>query len=137
MEDYTALISVIGGIIAIFIFLYFVPVSLWLTAKISGVNLDLIELVFMKIRKVPPQLIVQSMIVAHKAGLKVTSIDLQTHHIAGGNVTSVIKSLVMANKSNIDLTFDQVAKVDLSGEDVFEKVKQLKQLANQNSINTF
>ncbi|NVK84486.1 MAG: flotillin-like FloA family protein [Cytophagia bacterium] len=137
MEDYTALISVIGGILVILMFLYFVPVGLWITARFSGVDLKLIELLFMKIRRVPPQVIVQSMIVAHKAGLKVSTISLETHHIAGGNVESVIKAMIMANMSNIDLTFEQVARLDLAGEDVFEKVKQLKESASLKNINTF
>ena len=40
--------------IGLLIFLYFVPVNLWITALFSGVRVGLFELVFMRIRKVPP-----------------------------------------------------------------------------------
>jgi uncharacterized protein YqfA (UPF0365 family) len=111
------------GIIAFFIFLYFVPVNLWITAVFSGVRVGLFDLVFMRIRKVPPSLIVNSLITATKAGLNITSNDLETHYLAGGHVPSVIKALISADKANIGLTFKQAAAIDLAGRDVFEAVQ--------------
>ena len=59
------------GIIAILaVFFYFVPFLLWISARVSGVRISLIQLFLMRIRKVPPQVIVRAMIEAHKAGLK-------------------------------------------------------------------
>jgi uncharacterized protein YqfA (UPF0365 family) len=43
--------------------------TLWITAQFSNVKVGLFELVFMRIRKVPPGIIVGSMITAIKAGL--------------------------------------------------------------------
>ena len=58
------------GIIAILaVFFYFVPFLLWISARVSGVRISLIQLFLMRIRKVPPQVIVRAMIEAHKAGL--------------------------------------------------------------------
>ncbi|MEO9965264.1 MAG: flotillin-like protein FloA [Reichenbachiella sp.] len=111
------------GIIAVFTFLYFVPVGLWITAQFSDVKVGLFELVFMRIRKVPPSLIVNSLITATKAGLKVTSGELETHYLAGGNVPNVIKALISADKANIALEFNQAAAIDLAGRDVFEAVQ--------------
>ena len=59
MGEYTTLIAVIAGIIVLFVFLYFVPVNLWITAQFSNVRIGLLELVFMRIRKVPPSIIVR------------------------------------------------------------------------------
>ncbi|MFT7032706.1 MAG: hypothetical protein ACJA2S_001207, partial [Cyclobacteriaceae bacterium] len=73
----TLLLSVFGGIILFFIFLYFVPVNLWITAIFSGVKVGLLELVFMRIRKVPPSIVVNSLITVTKAGIKVTSNELE------------------------------------------------------------
>lgn len=64
------------GIIAILaVFFYFVPFLLWISARVSGVRISLIQLFLMRIRKVPPQVIVRAMIEAHKAGLKTITRD--------------------------------------------------------------
>ena len=123
MQDYTTLIAVLGSIILIFVFLYFVPVNLWITAQFSGVRVGLLELVFMRIRKVPPSLVVNSMIIATKAGLEISTSELETHFLAGGNVPTVIKALISADKANIELKFKQATAIDLAGRDVFEAVQ--------------
>src|SRR4028119_2091139 len=123
MEGITFLVVIVLAIIAFFVFLYFVPVNLWITAIFSGVRVSLFELIFMRIRKVPPSLIVQSMITSTKAGLNLTTADLETHYLAGGHVPSIIKALISADKANINLTFKQAAAIDLAGRDVFEAVQ--------------
>jgi len=117
------LLLVFGGIILFFIFLYFVPVNLWITAIFSGVSVGLFELVFMRIRKVPPRVIVESLITATKAGLKLTSNELETHYLAGGNVPNVIRALISADKASIRLDFKQATAIDLAGRDVFQAVQ--------------
>ncbi len=117
------LIIAFGGIIGLFIFLYFVPVGLWITALFSNVKVGLLELVGMRFRKVPPSVIVNSLITATKAGLDLTTSDLETHYLAGGNVPTVIRALISADKANISLTFKQATAIDLAGRDVFEAVQ--------------
>ncbi|MFZ6666366.1 flotillin-like protein FloA [Peijinzhouia sedimentorum] len=114
---------ILAIVIAIFVFLYFVPLNLWITAQFSNVKVGLFELVFMRIRKVPPGIIVGSMITAIKAGLDVTTSELETHYLAGGNVPTVIKALISADKANIKLTFKQATAIDLAGRDVFQAVQ--------------
>ncbi len=134
MGSIIPILFVVGGIILFFVFLYFVPVNLWITAIFSGVRVGLLELVFMRIRKVPPSVIVNSLITATKAGLTIAeeegvprrqlrSQDLETHYLAGGNVPQVIKALISADKANINLTFKQATAIDLAGRDVFEAVQ--------------
>lgn len=123
MEGAALLIMVLGGIILFFIFLYFVPINLWITALFSGVKVGLFELVFMRIRKVPPRVVVDSLITATKAGLLISSNDLETHYLAGGNVPNVIRALISADKANISLTFKQATAIDLAGRDVFQAVQ--------------
>ncbi|MDQ2658196.1 MAG: flotillin-like protein FloA [Bacteroidota bacterium] len=117
------LIIVLGSVILFFIFLYFVPVNLWITALFSGVKVGLFDLVFMRIRKVPPRIVVDSLITATKAGLQISSNDLETHFLAGGNVPNVIRALISADKANISLTFKQATAIDLAGRDVFQAVQ--------------
>jgi len=121
--DMMYLIVILGIIVLFFVFMYFIPVNLWITAIFSGVKVGLFELMFMRIRKVPPGIIVREMITATKAGLKVTTSDLETHFLAGGHVPSVIKALISADKANINLTFKQATAIDLAGRDVFEAVQ--------------
>ncbi|HYG39385.1 MAG TPA: flotillin-like protein FloA [Cytophagales bacterium] len=123
MEPIVLVVVVILCIIGFFLFLYFVPVNLWITAIFSGVRVGLLELVFMRIRKVPPRIIVESMITSTKAGLNLTTSELETHYLAGGNVRSVIKALISADKANIVLSFKQATAIDLAGRDVFEAVQ--------------
>lgn len=134
MGSILPILFIVGGIILFFIFLYFVPVNLWITAIFSGVRVGLLELVFMRIRKVPPSVIVNQLITATKAGLTIQETegdprrqlktqDLETHYLAGGNVPQVIKALISADKANINLTFKQATAIDLAGRDVFEAVQ--------------
>lgn len=117
------MIGLFLAIVLVFVFLYFIPVNLWITARFSGVKVGLFELMFMRIRKVPPGVIVREMITATKAGLQVTTSELETHYLAGGHVPSVIKALISADKANINLTFKQATAIDLAGRDVFEAVQ--------------
>jgi len=100
-----------------------VPVGLWITAIFAGVKVTIGELIGMRIRKVPPGIIVNSLITATKAGLTVTTRDLETHYLAGGNVPNVIRALISAEKANISLTFKQATAINLAGRDVFEAVQ--------------
>lgn len=113
------------GIIAILaVFFYFVPFLLWISARVSGVRISLIQLFLMRIRKVPPQVIVRAMIEAHKAGLKtITRDELEAHYLARGHVERVVHALVSASKANIDLGFQMATAIDLAGRDVFEAVQ--------------
>jgi uncharacterized protein YqfA (UPF0365 family) len=66
---------------------------------------------------------VNSLITANKAGLKLTTNELETHYLAGGNVPNVIRALISADKANINLSFKQATAIDLAGRDVFEAVQ--------------
>ena len=111
-------------IVLVVIFFYFVPFLLWISAIVSGVNISLLQLFLMRIRKVPPQIIVRAMIEAHKAGLNaITRDELEAHYLAGGHVERVVHALVSASKANIDLGFQMATAIDLAGRDVFEAVQ--------------
>jgi uncharacterized protein YqfA (UPF0365 family) len=123
MEGTILLLFIFLGIVGLFIFFYFIPVGLWITAVFANVSVTIGELIGMRIRKVPPSVIVNSLITATKAGLTVTTRELETHFLAGGNVPNVIRALISADKANINLTFKQATAIDLAGRDVFEAVQ--------------
>ena len=114
---------IIGSVIALFFLLYILPVNLWFTAQLSGVKVNLLNLVLMRLRRVPPSLVVNAMITSTKAGLNITSNDIETHYLAGGHVNNVIKALISADKANIPLDFKLATAIDLAGRDVFEAVQ--------------
>lgn len=121
--DLATLLLAFVIIIGLFFFFYFIPVGLWITAVFAGVKVTIGELIGMRIRKVPPGVIVNSLITATKAGLTVTTRELETHYLAGGNVPNVIRALISADKANISLSFKQATAIDLAGRDVFEAVQ--------------
>jgi uncharacterized protein YqfA (UPF0365 family) len=123
MESLAFLFIVFISIIGFFMFMYFVPVGLWITAIFAGVKITIGELIGMRIRKVPPGVIVNSLITATKAGLQVTTRELETHYLAGGDVPNVIRALISAEKANINLSFKQATAINLAGRDVFQAVQ--------------
>lgn len=124
MNIYLIFALVVGAIILLSVFFHYVPFVLWLSAKVSGVHISLMQLFLMRIRHVPPHVIVQAMIEAHKAGLRnITRDELEAHYLAGGHVEKVVHALVSASKANIDLSFQMATAIDLAGRDVFEAVQ--------------
>lgn len=124
MQGVVLLVLIVVAFVLLCIFLHFVPVLLWLNARVSGVSISLVQLFLMRLRNVPPQVIVQCLIEAHKAGLKtITRDDLEAHYLAGGNIVRVVHALFSASKANIAIDFKQATAIDLAGRDVFEAVQ--------------
>ena len=83
LDSYLPFILIGGGLILLIVFFHYVPFFLWLSAKVSGVHISLVQLFLMRIRNVPPYTIVPAMIEAHKAGLKtITRDELEAHYMA-------------------------------------------------------
>lgn len=111
-----AIVLVILGI-----FVYFIKV--WVRALMSGARVSLFNLVGMKLRGVPPTLIVDARIRAVKAGLDLSTDSLEAHYLAGGKVLNVVTALIAADKANIELEFQRAAAIDLAGRDVYDAVR--------------
>jgi len=121
---FLTMILIGGGLIFLVVFFHYVPFFLWLSAKVSGVSMSLVQLFLMRIRNVPPYVIVPAMIEAHKAGLStITRDELEAHYLAGGHVEKVVHALVSASKANIELSFQMATAIDLAGRDVFQAVQ--------------
>ena len=113
-------------LIVLVLFLYFVPLGLWIQAGVSigWGKIGMIKLVIMRIRKIPPKLISDGIINLHRAGLDfVTSEELETHFLASGNVANVVIALIAADKANIKLDYKTATAIDLAGRDVKEAVQ--------------
>ena len=100
-----------------------VPLRLWVEAVFAGVRVSLTDLIGMRLRKVNPASVVRPLIAATKAGLDLTTKQLEAHYLAGGHVDRVVKALISADKANLGLPFQQAAAIDLAGREVLEAVK--------------
>lgn len=115
---------VVLGIIGLIIVLMLSKnIALWISALMSGVSINFFQLIFMKLRRVRPTVIVNALITSTKAGLKLGRNELEAHYLAGGNVNAVTNALISADKANIPLNFKQATAIDLAGRDVFEAVQ--------------
>lgn len=110
-------------LIALIILFTFVPVALWISALAAGVRISIFTLVGMRLRRVIPSRVINPLIKAHKAGLKVDTNQLESHYLAGGNVDRVVNALIAAHRANIELPFERSAAIDLAGRDVLEAVQ--------------
>ena len=122
-----SLMGVIIILVAIFAFIllgvFFYFLKVWVRALMSGARVSVASLVGMKLRRVPPSLIVDARIRLIKAGLNLSTDLLEAHYLAGGNVINVVQGLIAADKANIDLGFQKAAAIDLAGRDVYEAVR--------------
>lgn len=121
------LLTMVGTIAVVVVILsfilYFVPLQLWIAAWSSGAPVGIFTLIAMRLRRVPPGVVVTSRISAVKAGLDIALNDLEAHYLAGGNVQKTVNALISADKAGILMTFKRAAAIDLAGRDVLEAVK--------------
>ena len=119
----------IGGIIVaifaalIFILMVFAYGSLWLQARLSGAAVSFAELIGMTLRKVNARTITVSRITAAKAGIELSTAQLESHFLAGGRVPNVVRALIAATRANIELSWETATAIDLAGRDILEAVQ--------------
>ena len=114
-----------GGILVVLFFgiLLFYAWQLYLQSYLSNAHVSLVAIVFMRFRKVDPNVIVPARITAKKAGIDIKTESLEAHYMAGGHVLRVVHALIAASKADIPLTFDRACAIDLAGRDVLEAVQ--------------
>jgi uncharacterized protein YqfA (UPF0365 family) len=117
-----------GTIVAILLIVVFVLLiikygGLWLQARLSRAPVSFSELIGMTLRKVNARTIVVSRITAARAGVSLSTQDLESHFLAGGRVQNVVRALIAADRANIDLSFKTATAIDLAGRDILEAVQ--------------
>lgn len=118
-------IGIITFIVIVFLMILFsfVPVGLWISALAAEVKVGIGTLVGMRLRRVSPRRVIDPLIKAHKAGLSLTTNQLESHYLAGGNVDRVVDAIIAAQRADINLPFERGAAIDLAGRDVLEAVQ--------------
>src|SRR6476659_5696967 len=117
------IIAVVVAFILLAILFTFVPVMLWISALAAGVKVSIFTLIGMRLRRVILSRLSNPLIKAHKAVISVTTNQLESHYLAGGNVDRVVNALIAAHRANIELMFERCAAIDLAGRDVLEAVQ--------------
>jgi len=123
VEAIPLMFLLIGLVAFLVLFTYFIPIGLWISAAAAQVYVGLLTLIGMRLRRIPPPLIINSLVSARKAGLDLDTNVLEAHYLAGGDVNKVVLALIAADKANIDLEFQRAAAIDLAGRDVLDAVK--------------
>ena len=121
-------LSVLGlFVLGFFILILFLLIlkygGMWLQAKLSGAPVSIGELIGMTLRKVEARVIVINRITAIQAGIDLSRRDLESHYLAGGNVTKVVRALIAANRANIELSLKTATAIDLAGRDILDAVQ--------------
>jgi len=114
---------VVGLLLLVFVIVIAQFVNLWLQALLSGARVSLLDLIGMRLRKVDPKTIVLSRIRSVKAGLDLSTNELEKHFLAGGRVPSVINALIAADRAKIELPWDTACAIDLAGRDILDAVQ--------------
>jgi uncharacterized protein YqfA (UPF0365 family) len=124
IDQFVTVIVVLLAIAAlVLVGVFFSFLGTWVRALTSGARVSLFTLVAMKLRRVPPKIMVDARIRLTKAGLQLGTNELEAHFLAGGDVINVVQALIAADKANIELSFQQAAAIDLAGRDVYEAVR--------------
>ena len=115
---------IIGGIfLLIFVAFIFQYIGLYLQAWVSGAKVGLIELIMMRFRKVNAKSVVINRISGKKAGIEISTEQLEAHYLAGGRITNVVRAMIAADKARIDLPWETATAIDLAGRDILEAVR--------------
>jgi uncharacterized protein YqfA (UPF0365 family) len=125
MPDVSEFLFVLLPILFFIVFLVLPSMSLYIEALTAGARVSLFHLVLMRFRRVSAGEIVRCYIMTQKVGLDISLDDLEVHHLYGGNVHSVCRAMIAADRGGIELTWKRCVEMDLGGQDVWERVKNL------------
>lgn len=126
--DITLLISFGMGLLGLVIFLIIISFfSVWLRALLAQAPVSMLNLIAMRLRAVPYSMIVDARITAAKAGIKLSTDQLEAHYLAGGNVIATTEALIAADKAGMGLNFEHACAIDLAtkgtGKSVIDAVR--------------
>jgi uncharacterized protein YqfA (UPF0365 family) len=122
------IIGAVGALFALIVLvIFFNFITIWVRALAAKAPVGMLTMVFMRLRRVPVGLIVDTRITAVKAGLEIGTDPLEAHYLAGGSVDHVVLALIAADKAGIMLDFNRACAIDLAtkgtGKTVLEAVR--------------
>ncbi len=115
---------VVIALVGLFTFFVMLGVlKLYVQALFSDAKVGMLDLVMMRLRKVPPDLIVINRISAKKAGLDISTDLMEAHYLARGNISRVVAAMIAADKAGIELPWNRATATDLAGRDILDAVQ--------------
>src|SRR3984885_12276918 len=104
------LFLVVVAVVFLFLFMSFLP--LWIQCVLTGADISIWNLLWMKLRKVNYEMIVKQKIALKQAGVKIATAELEAHYLSGGNVERTTLAVIAAHKASIDLDWGTAAAID-------------------------
>ncbi len=86
----------------------------WLRARLAKAPVSMSNMLGMWLRKVPYPMVVDTRITAVKAGLSLSTDQLEAHFLAGGDIVDCVLALIAADKAGIPLSYDRACAIDLA-----------------------
>ena len=127
MSDPRIWLSVFGMVVTvlavIYVFVFMSFLHLWVQCVLTGADISIWALLWMKLRKVKYEMIVRQKIAMVQAGVKPTTADMEAHFLAGGDVEKTALAVIAAHKAGIDLSWKTASAIDLAGRDVLDAVR--------------
>ena len=120
---FVVLLLIIILVVLVFFLVFLKFFRLWLQAKLSRADVTFAELIGMCLRRSDYRTIVLCKITAIQGGLNLTTRDLESHYLAGGQITNVVRAMILAKKKKVDLSWEEATTADLDGRDVFKEVQ--------------
>jgi uncharacterized protein YqfA (UPF0365 family) len=131
-KSITLILLGIGGIVLLVLFLIILNFfNTWLKALLAKAHVSFTNLIAMRLRGVPTSLIVDARITAGKAGIELSTDQLESHYLAEGNLSQTVRAIIAAQKANISLEWEQACAIDLATKGTSKSVIE----AVQTSIN--
>lgn len=105
---------------------------LWTRAMFSRVKISWWHIMYLRFKHIPQELIVETMIKASEAGIRLTTAEMESHFLAGGDIANVVDALIAARNADhelsedlkLNLTFAIAANIDLAKFDVLKAVEE-------------
>ncbi len=107
-----SIIAAIAALVVLFVVISFI--NTWLKALLAGAPVSILTLIAMRLRGVPYGMIVDSRIMAVKAGLNLSINQLEEHYLAEGHLIPTIQALIASEKAGMDLSWKQACAIDLA-----------------------
>ena len=105
ISNATAWGTILVVVLVIFLVIFFAIIAkffkTWLRARLAKAPVSMSNMLGMWLRKVPYPLVVDTRITAAKAGLDISTDELEAHFLAGGDIVDCVLALIAAEKAGI------------------------------------
>jgi hypothetical protein len=92
------------------------------SAWTKGVQVGIVDLLLLRLRRADTTLLINQLLVAKHAGIDLTLDEVAAHHLGHGNLRVVVAALISAKRFGFPLNFQRAAAVDQIGKDPLQLI---------------